>query len=396
MVAAAATKKGAATAGRRGQGLLTPADLAEATGKGAISLLQEFVQCSRREYQQVQQQQGGPQMNRPVLQWTYDTRMADFAALKFRATVAFMLDGIPHHVAGDWHLAKKLAQRDTAERALVFFVGHWGEYVLAESQPKPNKPPKSAQPKLDAYNSGGSSDTLGEQRSNLAFAEEFGSPECYRLLQKVESFCNDFPACKGHLPRWEVRSEEGKYRTLVEVMMFGVPHKFGGQACDTRLEACMDTARRTAWYLQVPGFENLYAPDQEALAAATRSIPAPPEQWFATVSTDGVPAADEDAQALAMAERKTALMRVQNRLQQAFAKQLGPGQSVWEWRFETDCNTAVGWQPVCRATARVPVANREFVGDWAQTQRDAQLNVCDLVTLFLDGLQNGNSQKSAS
>eukprot|EP00929_Paragymnodinium_shiwhaense_P097367 TRINITY_DN5907_c0_g2_i1.p1 TRINITY_DN5907_c0_g2~~TRINITY_DN5907_c0_g2_i1.p1 ORF type:complete len:395 (-),score=91.10 TRINITY_DN5907_c0_g2_i1:160-1344(-) len=387
-----APAKKAAAGVRRGQGMLTPADLAEATGKGAISLLQEFVQCSRREYQQ---QQGGPQMNRPVLQWTYDTRMADFAALKFRATVAFILDGIPHHVAGEWHLAKKLAQRDTAERALVFFVGHWGEYVLTESRPKPNKP-AALLPAEQNSSSEASSEAGGDHDSNIGFAGRFDSPECHRLLKKVEDFCRDFPACGRQLPRWEMRTEDGKYRTLVEIVMFGVPHKFGGRTCDTRVEACIDTARRTAWYLQVPGFENLYAPDQEALAAATRSIPAPPERWLTQVSADGVPELDEDAQALLMAERKTALMRVQNRLQQAFAKQLGPGQSVWEWRFETDCNTVAGWQPVCRATARVPVANKEFVGDWAQTQRDAQLNVCNLVTQFLDNLQGGNPQKSVN
>lgn len=32
--------------------------------------------------------------------------------------VSFLLDGVPHHVAGAWQQSKKLAQRDTAERCL--------------------------------------------------------------------------------------------------------------------------------------------------------------------------------------------------------------------------------------------------------------------------------------
>lgn len=213
-------------------------------------------------------------------------------------------------------------------------------------------------------------------------------PDTHRLMRQLEEFALGFPACEKKLPRWELRSEdENKWRAIVEINMFGVPHKMGGSLQDTKGDACFDTVRRALWYCQVPGFENTWEPDQEVLLAATKMIPAPPERWMTAATTEGDADLDEDAQALLMAERKTALMRVQNRLQQAFAKHLGPGQSVWEWRFETDCNTVAGWQPVCRATAHVPVAGKEFVGDWAQTQRDAQLNVCTLVTQFLDHLQ---------
>lgn len=94
-----------------------------ASQKGVILLLQEYVQCSR--------QFNAPQ-NRAILQWTYDHRMADFTSLEYRGIVAFLLDGVPHHVAGEWHTSKKQAQRDTAERALFFFVGKWGAQLLEE------------------------------------------------------------------------------------------------------------------------------------------------------------------------------------------------------------------------------------------------------------------------
>ena len=37
--------------------------------------------------------------------------------------------------------------------------------------------------------------------------------------------------------------------------------------------------------------------------------------------------------------------------QQAFARQLRPGQSVWEWSYETDASDS-GWPPLCRAITR--------------------------------------------
>lgn len=53
-----------------------------------------------------------------ALRWTFDTHMADNTNLEFRAQVSFLLDGVPHHVAGAWQQSKKLAQRDCAERCL--------------------------------------------------------------------------------------------------------------------------------------------------------------------------------------------------------------------------------------------------------------------------------------
>merc|ERR1719343_2024677 len=46
-------------------------------GKSVISMLQEYVQCSKK-YQ--------APSNQPILQWTFDTRMADRITLEFRAT----------------------------------------------------------------------------------------------------------------------------------------------------------------------------------------------------------------------------------------------------------------------------------------------------------------------
>ncbi|CAK0789583.1 unnamed protein product, partial [Prorocentrum cordatum] len=92
-------------------------------GKGAISLLQEFVQCTKTC--------SGPQ-DRPVLQWSFQQR-ASAGPLEFCATVALVLDGVPHHVMGAWHASKKAAQRDAADRALAYFVGAWGQALQRQA-----------------------------------------------------------------------------------------------------------------------------------------------------------------------------------------------------------------------------------------------------------------------
>lgn len=310
-------------------------------GKGVISLLQEFVQCSRQFH--------APQ-HRTILQWSFDNRMADFTTLEFRGTVAFLLDGVPHHVAGAWHPSKKFAQRDAAERALSFFVGKWGEQLLVE-QEGGSKPAPSA---------GGPSE-----------------------VQILEEFCASYSACGGQAPKFTISWDKGECSSLAEVVLLDVPHQFLGVPKSTEEAASRDTARRVLWYLQCPGFESAFSPDPRAPAVTAKEIPSPPSNWASDAAEDC---------ALQMAERKTALMRVQNRLQQAFARQLRPGQSVWEWSYETD-EEDTAWPPLCRATVNVPVAGKKFTGGWARGQRDAQIEACNLVTAFLN---EGDLPRAAS
>merc|ERR1719272_787278 len=83
---------------------------APSRGGGPISELQEYVQRDRRF---------PVSSHRPILKWEWNTRMANAVTLEFRATVSFILEGVPHHAAGAWHTSKKSAQRDAAERVLV-------------------------------------------------------------------------------------------------------------------------------------------------------------------------------------------------------------------------------------------------------------------------------------
>lgn len=308
----------------------------DALGKGVISLLQEFVQCSKYFH--------APQ-HRPILQWNFDTRMADFTSLEFRAQVAFLLDGVPHHAAGSWQPSKKLAQRDAAERALSFFVGCWGEQLLEQ--------PCSFE----------------------ATAKQLPEKEV------LQEFCRKFPACEGATPNWDVMWDKNNdCRACLQVNLMGVPHKFTGPLRATAEEACAATSCRVLWYMQCPGFQDSFEPDPNGAAAVAKDIPSPPSNW---ANDSG----EEDA--VQAADRKTALMRVQNRLQQVFARLLRPGQSVWEWSYETDPDDA-SWPPLCRAKVSVPAAGRIFVGRWVRGQREAQLEACSQVAAALE--KDGSGQ----
>merc|ERR1712060_543790 len=109
------------------------------------------------------------------------------------------------------------------------------------------------------------------------------------------------------------------------------------------------------------------------MAPTAKEIPSPPANWACDRA---------EIEELRKAERKTVLMRVQNRLQQEFAKQLKPGQGVWEWNYEID-ESDVAWPPRCRAKVSIPSLDQVFVGDWVRGQRDAQIEACYLVADFL-------------
>lgn len=299
------------------------------TSKGSISMLQEFVQCSK-EFR--------TPARCAILQWRFEEQVSVSATLQFRATVAFVLDGVPHHVVGDWRKSKDLAKRDAAERALVFFVGCWGERLL--------HPPPESQEKTH---------------------EQPG--RCQRIFAREAQILDDFCSAMLWPPaKWHTTREDNEYKAFVEVVVMDVPHQFVGAARRDESAAYADTARRVLWYLSCPGFEDAFKPDPDAPAAHVKDIPAPPANWMDVIG------------------------RVENRLQQVFAQQLIPGQSVWEWSYERPPSYVS--LPRIRATVFIPPANKHLVGEWADTQRDAQISACELVSTFLETLEKSSGNSS--
>jgi len=302
-------------------------------------MLQEYVQKDRR-FPVVS--------NRPILQWNFDTRMANAVTLEFRATVSFLLEGVPHHAAGGWYSSKKAAQRDAAERVLGFLHGHWADHSAHG---------KSKTFAVDV------SCGLGGQTA----------------ADRLSAFCASLVgSSKGEPLQWRSqRSGEG-WQVLVDLNVFGgMVHTLQGDVCHDIAAAREDTARRALWYLQCPGFENAFKVSEEAVAAETLALP-PDSDW----QREG-PRRDQVSESQQRAaEQKTMIMRLQNRLQRLLAKQLPQNTSVWEWSYEYSGDDAA--VPLCCACVRLAVFDREFEGQWCHGQKAAQLNVCSSVEAFLE------------
>jgi len=301
--------------------------------KSAVSLLQEFVQCSKDFRLPTRQ---------PILVWHYETRMRDHSTLEFQARALFLLGGALHHAVGTWQCSKKLAQRDAAERAVGFFLGHWCDLLQAEE------------------------DSLSQGAPAPGGAADMCAHEMHVLERYAKRFQDS-----DDTNRWHVLHENNQWQAFLEMDIAGVPHKFGGPKCVDQMEAYRQTAKRTLWYLQHPDYALAFEPDVEAMPAA---MSAEPPRWTRDQ------AAKESEQVV---QRKTAMMRLQNRLQQRLGHDLHPGQGVWDWTYETDGKC---WPPNVRATVRLAVFNKQFIGDWVRSHRGSQLDTCTQVERFLDQL----------
>jgi len=271
--------------------------------------------------------------------------MADAATLEFRAVVAFLLEGVPHHVAGAWMAKKKDAQRDAAQRALGLFANKWPQQYAE----------KVAVPDADTCQS----------TTSKVYEED--------LLNR---YCRELEECGKSSPCWKLHWEDGFCHVVIELMLLGVPHQLKGEPQRTEDAARADTARRVLWYLRHPSFLDIYEPNPTSESVVSGKIPSPPSNW----------ACDSTAEAdLEVARRKTKIMGVQNRLQQSFSRELRPGVSVWSWDYEMDPEDQE-WPGLCRAHVNIPVLGKSFTGRWVRGQRDAQLDTIEQVTNFMDKL----------
>jgi hypothetical protein len=223
-----------------------------------ISALQEFIQDSKTFRMPTRHS---------ILQWRFEERSSKSNSSEpnsFRATAAFVLEGVPHHVAGDWKASKNVAKRDAAERSLELFVGRWGLQLLQDDHMG------IVEPTLNLHESG---DSLEDSKADKQ--EDVGE------VATLVDFCMQFPPCGQTLPQLSIVREDGSCKAYAEIHLFGVPHTFAGSACEDEDMAHDDVARRVLWYLQCPGFDNDFEVDMEALAADSHVIAPPPLEWTA-------------------------------------------------------------------------------------------------------------------
>ncbi|CAJ1437123.1 unnamed protein product [Effrenium voratum] len=296
------------------------------SSKGPISKLQEFVQSSKTH---------PLPSSCAVLQWSHENRMSG-SSLQFRATTSFLLDGVPHHVLGGWWPSKKHSQRDAAERALTFFTAIYGHELGRESTPSARTPCE-----------GSRSDPVKD------------------LEQLVGEAI------------WSIQAENGLSTATVEFAYFNVPHAFTGKPCAVEA-AKADTAKRVLWYLRCPGYQNTYEMEPEQVKTLAFNIPE------VRVPPAAGPEPSEDSECCSptspseLLERKTTVMRLQNRLQKIFAKQLTSGKSVWCWRYEKNEEDSF------QASVHIALLDRTFTGTWESTHQAAQMEACNQLTAYLD------------
>jgi hypothetical protein len=205
--------------------------------KSAIAVLQEFVQGSASV---------PLQPKRPVLQWTFATRKN----ISFRATVAFLLDGIPHHAAGTWQRTKKVAQRDTAERALSFFVGQSSKHFSLK------------------------------ELNISSLSRPWHDGRVTRDTRDIEAFKTCCAEVEGVSdPRWQFHWDEHRCQARLHVHLLGTEHQFLGGTEESEQAAQANTSRRVLWYLQYPGFRDAFEVDTKPLTAGSQEPLATGIDW---------------------------------------------------------------------------------------------------------------------
>jgi len=348
----------------------TTTQCAEVT-RGPISQLQEFVQEEGKIFRMP--------ANCSVLQWEYSSRMAG-NNLEFRATVAFILSGVPHHIAGVWMTSKKRAQRDAAERALgIYAKPRRKEPLLKLIENSPFSKTEVEQESHEAENSPFSTPKVRQEPRAICWADWTDlelDPE--GGLQSEVDDLKDYCFKTGSPPpAWSYKFDDvDGCQAFVEIKVLGVAHTFSGQKCPDEEMAEVDVAKRVLWYLGVPSMQDTFEPDFDNARAAAQEIPEP-------LTTNWVKDGDSEGEDKQLAERKTMIMRVQNRLQQLYARQLEAGTSVWQWQYVKDKKDRQ-FPPRFRAIVTVPLANQTFTSGWIRGQREAQIGACEKLLEFLD------------
>jgi len=195
----------------------------------------------------------------------------------FRAIVAFLRDGVPHHISGDWDSSKKLARQNAAEASVLLLRGGWAQVAEAP---------------VDALVDLGTLLPMpGSQAEVLQATADH--------KQLLVAFCRQHthmriePSAGPSEPVWSCESIVGaaapSWVALVRIPLLGVPHTLLGPASASPQAAYAELARRVLWYLGCPSCHGLYMPDQATLRANECKIRGPPDSWTQALGGESEP-----------------------------------------------------------------------------------------------------------
>lgn len=305
--------------------------------RSPISALQEFVQSA--------QTHPFPS-SAVVLQWRFDSRIID-GGNSFRAVVAFLLDGIPHHVSGVWKASKVQAKRDAAERLLRLFTEFWAVQSPAE--------------------------------------EVVWDPDL-SAIDILRTFCSHNPERFGTPPVLDSFVDAEGTRATINLDVYGTMHTFASAPLSSTAEAEKDVAERVLWYVQCPGFENAFEMGSEDVQALSAKIPEPTVAWSHDGKLVGESAEDNEAPAKDAARKdlESTLAFVREAVQQVYGDTVGSceGKTVWKWTHNFKAKKRCSVQ-LSRATAHVNMAGKSFTSAWFLTRDKAKLDTCWKILSFL-------------
>lgn len=314
----------------------------------SVSLLQEYIQrCSSFS----------PRTR--ILTWSFEQETENSLqsrCLRFRATVSFVFNKVPHHFSGSWQTSKKKAQRDTAERVRRSFARTFGNPDEASVRKSPIAPSMLPENVLQEL---------------CATCEGRESPEARHMQWKLE------------------KTQEGgeRFRATATFCILGSPHYFRGGWSASASAAQRDAAERVLWYFG-KAEETFIVPNTAAeqdIAVSPRILSCvnaqSPTEGATDHSTVFFTSSDEMAgETHPPEEDRTILMQVQNSLQKALAQETCPGNRVWLWSYAQD-----GLDPqLFRAQVEVPTRNRSFQGNWCRGKKQAQRSACLVLKQHLD------------
>jgi len=217
-----------------------------------------------------------------VLQWSYKQRRESSRAM-FRAIVAFLRDGVPHHISGDWDSSKKLARQNAAEASVLLLRGGWAQ---------------AAEAPVDALVDLGSLLPMPGSQAEVL-------PATADHKQLLMGFCRQHthmriePNAGPSEPVWSCETSPSigsgavcgasSWVALVRIPLLGVPHTLLGPTSVSPQAAYAELARRVLWYLGCPSCHGLYMPDQASLRANECKIRGPPDSWTQALGGESEP-----------------------------------------------------------------------------------------------------------
>jgi len=204
-----------------------------------------------------------------VLQWRYVLR--EEHRLMFSGVVAFLCNGVPHHIVGSWQTCKKNARQATAEAALAVLRSYQADTAPDEEAV------------IHVCIDTAALLTRGEAARTTAGAESVQALEA--RVRKIQEGVVE-PSERGIRWQCETGQEGTGWQALMTAQTAGLIQTFLGPCLSTADLAYAELARRILWYMGDRNLNGCYLPNRAALLRARCEVPEAPRTWMSQFGDD--------------------------------------------------------------------------------------------------------------